>query len=254
MSLQLNLEKSRANLQLCLTKAGITRAPQLDLAFALDVSGSFLDEHRSGISGQLLDRLIPWGLTFDPDQQLEVFTFSNGPRAAHAVGAVNASNHSGFISARIVGKVPGWGGGTDYAPVLEKILDHFGWLPAKAAQVLPISGLWQRWLGKALDNPVSQKPTCPALLIVVTDGENDDQAQTLQVLRESQARRDGVYVLFIGISNQHKAFPFIEGLGERFANTGFVAVDDLRQFVALDDRALNEKLLTSELLAWLRQC
>ena len=254
MSLQLNLEKSRANLQLCLAKAGINVVPKLDLAFALDVSGSFLDEHRTGITARLLDRLIPWGLTFDPDQQLEVFTFSNGVRAAHAVGAVNASNHAGFMSEQIVGKVPGWGGGTDYAPVLEKVLDHFGWLPAKAA----CTSLWQRigqqWFDKPVEENRQQRDCTSSLLIVVTDGENDDQAQTLRVLMESQTRRDGVYILFIGISNQHRAFPFIEGLGERFANTGFVAINDLRGFVALDDQAINEKLLSQELLAWLRQC
>lgn len=250
MSLQLNLEKSQAALQLCLAKAGIVTPPQVDLAFVLDVSGSFEDEHRAGITGQLLTRLVPWGLTFDPDQQLEVFTFSSGPQSAHAVGAVNAGNYLGYVEKHIVARVPGWGGGTDYAPVLESVLRSFGWLPAA-----PASGMLGRFLAQFCGRPQKSPenaPGRPTLVIFVTDGENSDAARTLEVLSASQQRHDAVYFLFLGISNQGSRFPFLARLGEEFTNTAFLPIPHLARFVSQDDTALNQALLGEELLAWLR--
>ncbi|MFO1337901.1 MAG: hypothetical protein U1F53_06625 [Burkholderiaceae bacterium] len=60
MALQLNLEKSKATLQLCLQKAGIVQPPAMDMGVLLDVSGSFEDEHQDGTTNRLLTRLVPW--------------------------------------------------------------------------------------------------------------------------------------------------------------------------------------------------
>lgn len=249
MSLQLNLEKSHAALQLCLAKAGIVTPPVVDLAFVLDVSGSFEDEHRAGITGQLLTRLVPWGLTFDPDRQLEVFTFSSGPESTYPAGGVNAENYAGFVEKYIVGRVPGWGSGTDYSYVLEAVLRRFGWLEGGESR-LSLGQRFRALWGGAPPRPVSRG--CPSLVIFVTDGENTDHERTERVLRASQQRRDGVYFLFVGISNQGSRFPFLERIGERFENTGFVAIKNLRDFVSLDDAALNGVLLGDELLGWLK--
>lgn len=250
MSLQLNLEKSQAALQLCLAKAGILTPPTVDLAFVLDVSGSFEDEHRAGITGQLLTRLVPWGLTFDPDRQLEVFTFSSGPGSAHAVGAVHAGNYGGYVEKHIVARVPGWGAGTDYSYVIDSVLRRFGW-QQEAAQPGLLTRFWGQFCGQPQKSP-ENAPGRPTLVIFVTDGENSDHARTLDVLRASQQRGDGVYFLFLGISNQGSRFPFLEKIGGLFANTGFVAIKDLKDFVTRDDAAVNQALLGEELLAWLR--
>lgn len=245
MALQLNLEKSQAALKLCLEKAGINRAPAVDLAFVLDVSGSFEDEHRDGITGDLLTRLVPWGLTFDPDRKLDVITFSNGRSSVHAVGAVHADNYQGFVAKRIVDRVPGWCGGTDYSYALEAALDTFG---------CSTNGGTGGFIGRlfGLGRPAAASPGKRSLVIFVTDGENADHDRTLRVLKESEARRDPVYFLFIGISNQSNHFPFLEGIGDAFVNTGFVAIPDLRAFVAKTDDELNAALLGPELMAWLK--
>ncbi|MES2943527.1 MAG: hypothetical protein V4772_11725, partial [Pseudomonadota bacterium] len=78
MALSLNLTKAEKSLKLCLQKSGLVEPPQVDLAFVLDVSGSFDDEHRAGVTDALLTRLVPWGMTFDPDRKLDVFSFSSG--------------------------------------------------------------------------------------------------------------------------------------------------------------------------------
>ncbi|HSI47425.1 MAG TPA: VWA domain-containing protein [Ideonella sp.] len=243
MALTLNLQKSQASLQLCLQKAGVTQPPVVDMAFLLDVSGSFEDEHREGITNDLLTRLVPWGLTFDPDKKLDVITFSHSAASVFEVGAVTADNYQGYVGREIVAKVPGWCGGTDYSHALEQALRGFGWL--KGAE----PGL----LGKLFGRKAEVKAKKRSLVVMVTDGENNDHARTRQVLRESQQRGDEVYFLFLGISNQPGQFGFLEAIGDEFDNTGFLAVTNLRHFVAQSDDELNQSLLLPELLTWLKR-
>lgn len=247
MALTLNLEKSTKALVLNLQKAGIMMPPVLDVAFFMDVSGSFDDEHRDGITDALLSRLTPWGLAFDPDKKMDVFTFSNGSASVHEVGAINEHNYSRFVQTRIIGKVPGYNGGTAYSHLVERALKHFGWM----GDTVKKAGFFGGLMGKK--DQVIQGARKRSLVIIATDGDNNesgDKERTLQVLRDSEARGDKVYYLFLGISNQGSSFPFLEKLGDKFSNTGFVNIKNLRQFVEQSDDALNDQLLDSELLAW----
>lgn len=245
MSLTLNLEKSAEKLVLNLQKVGIVTPPILEVGFGLDVSGSFEDEHLDGTTNKLLTRLVPWGLAFDPDKKLDVFTFSNGADGVAEVGSVNAQNYNDYVKRNIIGKVQGWNGGTDYSFLLEKTLEHFGW-----KQVVKKAGFFGSLMGKK-DEVVAgaQKRT---LMIIATDGDNSDKSRTMQVLRESEARKDQVYFLFLGISNQGSSFPFLEGVGDQFSNTGFVAIPNLHKFVEMSDEQINEMLIGDELIEWLK--
>jgi uncharacterized protein YegL len=242
MALRLNLEKSKASLQLCLQKAGVARIPNLELAFILDVSGSFEDEHRQGITNDLLTRLVPWGLTFDPDHKLDVITFSNGGSSVHPVGAVNEHNYEGFVAREVIDKVPGWRGGTDYSYALEEAMRTFGWIAPKQPGLL----------GRLMGRKAEVKERKRSLVIMVTDGDNVDHARTMEVLGASQARHDEIYFLFLGISNQGSSFPFLNQIGDAFDNTGFVNIRNLRAFVQQTDEEVNQKLLTEELTTWLK--
>lgn len=246
MALTLNLEKSTKSLVLSLEKAGVLTPPKLEVGFGLDVSGSFEDEHLAGITDQLLTRLVPWGLAFDPDKKVDVFTFSNGPTHVHEVGSVDASNFEGYVPKKIVNKVPGWNGGTDYSYLLEKMLGHFGW----AGDVVKKASFFGGLMGKK--DAIVKGAKKRSLVIVATDGDNNDKKRTMEVLRASEARKDEVYFLFLGISNQGSRFPFLESIGDQFGNTGFVSISNLRQFVALSDDELNAKLIDTELLNWMK--
>lgn len=246
MALTLNLEKSAQALKLNLEKAGI-KVPNLDVGFAMDVSGSFDDEHKDGTTELLLTRMVPWGLTFDPDRKLDVFTFSNGGESVQDVGPIDERNYQGFVRRRII-DVKGYNGGTAYSHVLERFLEHFGW-----KDVVKKAGLVGRLLGKK--DEIIKGERKPSLVIVATDGDNNEQGdkeRTMRVLRESEARKDQVYFLFLGISNQGSKFPFLETIGDKFSNTGFVAIPDLRKFNAMDDDALNDYLIGDELLDWFK--
>ena len=60
----------------------------------------------------------------------------------------------------------------------------------------------------------------------------------------------GAYLLFLGISNQGSRFPFLESIGDKFRNTGFVSIPNLRKFVQMSDEEINQQLIGDELLAW----
>jgi hypothetical protein len=252
--MKLDMNKSAGALRLALAKHGITAAPNADLAFDLDVSGSFDDEHRGGLTQSLLSRLVPWSMVFDPDNKIDVFTFSDGLNHAHHVGDVTPDTTDGFIQDRIIGKVPGYNGSTDYSYVLEANLRHFGWIPgsvvpAKKAGIL--GGLFRRTEPTAIGQPAPERKK--SIIIFVTDGENADKDRTEHVLADSENRQDEVYFLFIGVSNQRGAFPFLKKIGDQFTNTGLVIIDDLPGFVKKTDEEINDILIGDELIKWLKK-
>ncbi len=245
MALQLNLEKSAKSLVLSLEKAGIVTPPKLDVALGMDVSGSFEDEHRAGVTNELMARLVPWGLVFDPDRKVDAFTFSNGPSHVQDVGPVTDQNYANFVASRIINKVDGWNGGTDYSYLVDRMLQHFGW----AGDTVKKAGFFGKLMGQKDQVVAGAKRR--SLAIIVTDGDNQDKQRTTEVLRASEKRGDQVYFLFLGVSNQGSQFPYLERLGDQFNNTGFVRITNLRQFVQMDDESLNKALIGEELLGWL---
>ena len=255
--LTLSLEKAEQSagaLRLSLAKKGIVTPPSADVAFVLDVSMSFDDEHRGGLTNDILVRLTPWGLAFDPNGALDVFTFSSGEGSDHHVGTITAADVNDYVRRQIIKKVPRYNGGTEYARVLRKTIEHFGWTsPAKAPA--KSGGFLGRMFGGGSSTATAPAPTVgkKSIVLFVTDGRNSDQAETRRVLRESQERGDGIYFLFIGCSNQENEFEFLERIGEEFDNTGLVVVNNIPAFTALSDEALNELLLGDELLMWLKK-
>lgn len=248
MSLKLNLEKAAGSLTLNLEKAGIVKPPVLELGFALDVSGSFDDEHRDGVTDSLLTRLVPWGLVFDPDKKLDVFTFSDGASRVAQPGHVDASNHYEYVQRNIIDRVNGYNGGTTYSHVIERSLQHFGW----AGSVVKKAGFFGSLMGKK--DQVIEGAKKRSLVIIATDGDchPSDKPRVEQVLKDSQDRKDQVYFLFLGVSNQGSTFPFLERLGDKFNNTGFVGISDLHRFVEQSDDDLNAALFSDELLTWMK--
>ncbi|HCX22700.1 MAG: hypothetical protein CMB80_08385 [Flammeovirgaceae bacterium] len=255
MSLQMNLEKSKGKLLLSLNKKGINTPPIMDLAFDLDVSGSFDDEHRDGITQDLLLRLVPWGMLFDPDQKMDVFTFSDGRKRANYVGEITPNNCDRYIQTRIIDEVDGYNGGTDYSYVIEKNLQHFGWLEGGAFLPKKKAGFFASLFGMEDDCETVAVEQKRSLVIFVTDGESfeRDQPRMRRVLAESQSRQDEVYFLLIGISNQGVGFEFLHEIADEFDNTGLVIINDLKNFVRKSDEEINEVLIGDELVAWLKK-
>lgn len=250
MPLHLDLTKAARSLRLSLDKAGVAQTVKAELIIDIDVSGSFEHEHEEGTTSRLVSRLVPYGMVLDPDGLVDVFTFSGGPDAVHYAGTVTPETSASFMMDRVVGLVPGWNGGTTYSHVLERNLQHFGWLPL----TVPPQGFFSRFFGMKPPEapaPVARKRS---IVIFITDGENDasDMLRTARILEASEERGDEVYFLFMGACEHEVEFKFLRQLAKGFSNTGLVIVNDLDAFVELSDEALNSQLLVPELIQWLR--
>ena len=253
MALSLDLNKAAAKLSLDLTKKGVDMTQiSAEVSFCLDVSGSYQDEQEDGSTQKLLERLVPWSMVLDPDKQMDVFTFSNGEENAHHAGMITPQTVDGFIRRSVIGRVPGYGGGTDYSYVLEKNLQHFGWLP-KASAEAPKKGMFGGLFGGS--KPASQVAVAKrrSLVIFNTDGDNNDKSRVTRVLEESERRGDLVYFLFIAYANGGGKFPFLQEIGDRFSNTGLVVINDINRWCAQPDDVINEQLIGDELVAWLKK-
>lgn len=248
MTLRLNLRKSAHTLRLSLDKAGVAADVKAELIFDIDVSGSFEHEHREGTTSKLIARLVPYGMELDPDGKMDVFTFSDGRHTVTHVGTVTPDDCENYIVRKVVGRVLGWNGGTEYSYVLERNLQHFGWLPMPEGA----SG----WLSRFFGRPKTPefKGRKRSIVIFVTDGENHtgDHVRTTRILEESEQRGDEVYFLFVGACEHDVDFQFLRTIAERFKNTGVVIIRDLDAFVELSDEQLNARLLGPELIAWLK--
>jgi hypothetical protein len=248
MALQLDLQKSARALRVSLDKAGVAPNVKAELAFDMDVSGSFEHEHEEGTTSRLIQRLVPYGMELDPDGQMDVFTFSNGKGSVHHVGTVTPEDCEGYIVRNVVDRVPGWNGGTTYSFVLERNLQHFGWLPSEPES----GGFLSRFFG--LDKEPEVRAKKRSIVVFVTDGENDpaDHARTIRVLEDSERRGDKIYFLFVGACEHDVDFGFLRSIAQQFRNTGVVIIRDLDAFVELSDEQLNAQLLGPELLDWLK--
>jgi len=249
--LKLDLNKAAQSLRLSLDKAGVAADIKAELIFDIDVSGSFEHEHEEGTTSQLIERLVPYGMVLDPDGAMDVFTFSHGAGTAHRVGTVTPADAEGYILRNVVDQVPGWKGGTTYSYVLEKNLQHFGWLAATEE-----GGILQaisRFFGGGEEPRLREKKR--SIVIFVTDGENEanDEARTMHVLAASQERGDNVYFLFIGACEHNVEFKFLRTIASRFKNTGVVIIRDLEAFVEKSDAEISTELLGKELIDWLRK-
>lgn len=250
--LKLDLNKSARSLRLSLDKAGVGSDIKADLIFDIDVSGSFEHEHEEGTTSRLIERLVPYGMVLDPDGAMDVFTFSRGAGNAHWVGTVRPEDAEGYILRNVVGKVPGWNGGTNYSYVLEKNLQYLGWLEADEEGGI-LQAISRFFGGGAVAPRVREKKK--SIVIFVTDGENEDidEARTTRVLQSSQTRGDDVYFLFIGACEHSVEFKFLKEVAAQFKNTGVVIIRDLDAFVDKTDDEISTALLGQELIEWLKK-
>lgn len=248
--IKLNLQKASTALKLNLEKKGVITPPAIDIGFLMDVSGSFDDEHRSGLTNAMMARIAPWGLVFDPDKKMDVITYSNGARNVEHVGDVNEYNYSDFVQKKIIDRVVGYNGGTDYSYAIKKVLELFGWGDVVTEEK---QGFFKKLFGGSKPTQAIQtSQKRPAVVFNLTDGENFDKMETEQVISESNARGDKVFFVFIGASNQRPDFSFLQKLASKYSNFEFHRVTDLNKFIGQSDDELNEMFVTTKYLAWLK--
>lgn len=205
---QLNLTNQKAQVVLC-----------------LDYSGSMTSLYENGSVQELVERILPLGLGFDDNGEVEFYLFENGVTRISPNITLNTVN--GYIKSEVLEK--GYSmGGTEYAPVIEAVTNDF-------ANIKHTGG----FLGMGAKKTY-EKMDLPVFVIFITDGENGDRSNA--ELAISEASNAGIFFQFIGIG--YDSFNFLRKLdtlpGRNIDNANFFSVPKLSE---VDDDQLYKLLL-----------
>lgn len=177
-----------------------------EVQLAIDVSGSMSDNFDNGLVQETIDRIVPISLTFDDDGIIPTYAFDSGVKEVADLSINNLENYCLRHLNKLVG------GGTNYAPTLKAILNK-----AKRGEM-----------------------KFPAFVLFITDGENWDEYETKEVLKELSSY--DVYIQFVGVGNSD--FKFLKTLdnlkGRKFDNAGFIQFSNFKRF---SDKDIYDELL-----------
>ena len=237
------LEKHVVNLSKCMVN--LSKKAEVDLGItkarvivALDYSGSMGHLYRNGTVQKTLNKLVPLGLTFDDNGEIEVYLFQNGYRK---VDEMTLDNYSDYVKDVI--DTCGYDmGGTEYAPVLKAIRDIHK--PAKKVSGGFLKGLFKKKVEEVAEAGADEN----IFVIFITDGDNFDKAATDDIVRELSHTR--TFIQFVGIGSEK--FKYLQKLddltGRPVDNTGFTKFNDVSK---VDDTELYSKVL-EQFADWLK--
>lgn len=213
----ISLEKSKVVLDKTIVdlskKSGISlNVHQARVVVVMDKSGSMHSNFHSGKVQAMLTRLLPLALKFDDNGELEVFVFDT--RCQLITPPMTISNFETYVDTEIISNGYGPSGGTSYAPVIRTTMKEMDCEDASSS--------------------------IPIFVIVITDGENDDKAQTDEAIRWSS--KFPIFYQFIGIGSS--SFNYLQKLddldGREVDNTAFISCEDI---ASMSDDELYAKLL-----------
>jgi hypothetical protein len=192
------------------------------VVLALDFSFSMENLYKNGKVQDLVERILPLGLGFDDNGEVDFYLFESGVRKLPE--NITLSNIAGYINNKIIGKYQM--GGTNYAPVINKIVAEF-------------SQTKSGFMG--MGKKQSATMDLPVYVIFITDGENSDHHEAERAIIE--ASKHGIFFQFVGIGNA--TFSFLKKLdnlsGRNIDNANFFRVQDLANRT---DQELYQLLLT----------
>lgn len=187
-----------------------------------DHSLSMKHLYDSGAIQNIINRLVPLGLQFDDNGEIDVYTFDSVFR--HFEG-LTLKNYRNYIKDVIIDSGIRYGG-TEYADVLKDIMHSY---------------FKKSLFGKTKDNSA-------VYILFITDGDNSDKHKTNEVIKESSKKN--MFIEFVGIGDS--SFKYLEKLDDlsdrECDNTGFVRIDDMENE---PDSSLYNKIL-DQYPAWLK--
>ena len=221
--MSITLDKRQEKVKIILTKRNMNNIP-CQVKLAIDRSGSMDRLYNSHVVQDIVERVLAIGLQVDMDGIIDVWGFHN---QAKPLVEATIKNIDGYVEKEIVKKMSA--GDTSYAPVMKLIVESAAPQP---------KGLFGMFGKKASADP--------ALAIFITDGENDDERAAEQAIIESQSK--DIYWMLIGIGNGN--FSFIEKLGNKYPNCGYLPIRDIAK---IDDEDLYDGILNDKFAEWVQR-
>lgn len=196
MGIQVNMDKGKSVQQLRIDAKKATAKHNLygtksQVEGIVDVSGSMQELYDGGVMDLVITRVLALALNLDDNGTVPMIALDN---SARELDELNEKNLDGYVRRHVRPLV---GGGTNYAPSINKVLDVTA-------------------------------PGDPALVLVFTDGENYDRVEAEEAIRKASAYP--IFFQFFGIYGGKRAprFPFLEELdnltGRQIDNAGFSTI------------------------------
>lgn len=182
------------------------------VVLCLDFSGSMARLYQDGSVQALVERILPLGLAFDDNGEVDFYLFENGYTKLDE--SITLGNVEGYIDHKILRSTLQMGG-TQYAPVVEAIVNDFAHVENRGG----FMGIGSKKTYGKMDLPV--------FVIFITDGDNSDHHSTEAVMRE--ASNAGIFFQFVGIGDA--SFSFLKRLdtlsGRQVDNANFFSASNL---------------------------
>lgn len=254
--MELNMEKiqeRKAVMDMSKRSNGL-KGVTMKVKLGLDKSGSMGPLYRDNRIQDLLERIVPVAMSLDDDGEFDLYLFDDEVQKFGK--SVNLSNLGGFVKRELSNIRMG---GTNYAPIINKVIDDEYGLNSSVTSTSTNSsgGFFSSLFGSKTETKtetiVQKTVSIPSLVIFITDGSNDDKQATREAL--IRASNYGTFFVFIGMGDTGCTnFPFLESLdnmsGRKVDNANFFTVENLS---TIDDRTLYLKLL-EEVADWIAAC
>lgn len=220
----ISLKKNIVNLDKCLVNLSKYKGIDMGMhrakvAIVLDFSGSMRSLYRNGAVQRTVTRLVPLGLRFDDNGELDAWIFHDSYRR---LDGIDLSNFENYVDEVIMGSGEKFGC-TSYSPVLKDVFNKY----------------------------IEEEPSkFPSFVIFVTDGSNDDRRKTDDIIRLTS--KYNMFIQFVGLGTDDD-FSYLKKLdnltGRPVDNTGFIEVAD---FDRMNDDELYSKLL-EQYVDWIKE-
>jgi hypothetical protein len=239
--MSISLTKRAEKVGIVLAKRGLTKVPPVRVGAAFDVSGSARGFYEgSNIMQETIDRLMAVALKFDDNGELDAWLFHDG--VLPQLPTITESDEGTYVN-KVILRQRGLWGATNYAPVLQAVMNFYFGEQAPAKTSFSFGSL----LGKKAAAPATGAKKDPAMLLFITDGANSDRAAAEQVLKAAEANSP-VYFNMVGIGPVSN-FRFIEQMADDLGNVGFTNLNDL----SISDDVLYDKIVNQEFVDWVKK-
>ncbi|MCE2580394.1 VWA domain-containing protein [Komagataeibacter sp. FNDCR1] len=206
------------------------------VGFAEDVSPSMDRLYASGLMDQLNERILPVAIKFDDNAEMDVASFDT---RVFELPGMTEGNFDGYVRQHLTNGKRSVMGGTCYGPPIMHFRDM--WFNTK-----PKGGFLGRIFGGgSAPTEATREKQDPAILILQTDGDNQDRHAAEQAVQSCMSYN--MYITFMTVGRED--FSFVKYLADKYPNVGFLHIPDLR---AISDEELYEALITDELATWLK--
>jgi uncharacterized protein with von Willebrand factor type A (vWA) domain len=208
---------------------------------AFDISGSMHGTYRAGVVQDVAERILAIACQFDDNQNLDSWSFDNG---YNSLKSITLHNYATYINDEILqnDKVSKWGG-TNFAPLMNSIISEYFPSTVVSVGVKKLFGLFGK--GETVQVTSNPKTTDPSYVIIITDGANGDEQDTIKLIESSSV--NNVYWQFVGIGDER--FTFLNRIADKYKNVGFIQIKDIASEM---DEDLYAKLLNDEFCNWVK--